>query len=36
VAHFKVFGAQVEVAAIRLIDPAKAKAMAQRIAALGA
>jgi hypothetical protein len=34
-ANFKEFAAWVEVAAIRFIEPAKAKAMAQQIAALG-
>jgi hypothetical protein len=34
-AHLKAFGALIEVAAVRFIDPAKAKAMAQRITALG-
>jgi hypothetical protein len=35
IANFKEFAAWVEVAAIRFIEPAKAKAMAQQIAALG-
>lgn len=34
-ANFKDFAAWVEVAAIRYIEPPKAKAMAQQIAALG-